>query len=86
MTGTGETESIKDGEELTGAVGGVNESASAEYLSDVKWRDDDPLFVFDDDNVTKPQTLTAASTPILACKEDQVAPAFKSPLRKKPCF
>ena len=64
MTATGETESIKDVEELTGAVGGVNESASAEYLSDVKWRDDNPLFVFDDDNVAKPQTPTAASTPI----------------------
>ena len=36
MTATRETESIKDVEELTGAVGGVNESASAEYLSDVK--------------------------------------------------
>ena len=58
-----------------------------EYLSDVEWRDDDPLFVFDDDNVTKPQTPTAASTPIKACEEeDQVAPAFKSPLRTKPCF
>ena len=51
MTATEETKSIKDVEELTGAVRGVNESASAEYLSDVKWRNDDPLFVFDDDNV-----------------------------------
>ena len=62
MTATGETESIKDGEELTGAVGGVNASASAEYLSDVKWRDDDPFFVFNKDNVMKPQTPTAALT------------------------
>ena len=36
MTATGETESIKDVKELTGAVGGVDESASVEYLSDVK--------------------------------------------------
>ena len=64
MTATGETESIEDVEELTGAVGGVNESAFVEYLSNVNWRDDDPLFVFDNDNVTKPQTLTTASTPI----------------------
>ena len=64
MTATRETESIKDVKELTGAVGGVDESASAEYLSDVKWRDDDPLFVFNDDNVTKPQTPTTASAPI----------------------
>ena len=35
----------------------------------------------------KPQTLTAASTPVQACEEeDQVVPAFKSPLGKKPCF
>ena len=87
MTATGETESIEDGEELTGAVGGVNESASVEYLSDVKWRDDNLLFVFDNDNMTKPQTPTAASTAIRACEEeDQVAPAFESPLRKKPHF
>ena len=67
MTATRETESIKNVEELTGAVGGVNESASGEYLSDVKWRDDDQLFVFNDDNVVKPQTLTTASTPVQAC-------------------
>ena len=51
MTVTRETESIEVVKELTGAVGGVNESASAEFLSDVKWRDYDPLFVFNDDNV-----------------------------------
>ena len=66
MTATGETKSIEDVEECTGAVGGVNESASGEYLSDVKWRDDDQLFVFNDDNVTKPQTMTSASTPVQA--------------------
>ena len=43
MTTTEETESIEDVEELTGAVGGVNESASVEYLSDVEWRDDHAL-------------------------------------------
>ena len=64
MTATEETESIKDVEELTGAIGGINKSAYVEYLSDVDWRDDDPLFVFNDDDVTKPQTLTTASTPI----------------------
>ena len=56
MTAIGGTESIEDVEVLTGAVGGVNESASVEYLSDVEWRDHDPLFVFNDVNVTKPQT------------------------------
>ena len=88
LTATRETESIKDAKELTRALGGVNESASAEYLSGVKWRDDDPLFVFGKDNVTKPQTPTAASTPIQACEEeeDPVAPSFESPLSKKPHF
>ena len=87
MTATRETESMEDVKELTGAVGRVNESASVEYLSDVKWRDGDPLFVFDDDNVMKPQTLTAAWIPIQACEEeDAVAPSFKSLLEKKPRF
>ena len=87
MTATRETELMEHVKELTGVVGGVAESVSVEYLSDVEWRDDDPLFVFDGDNVTKPQTLTAASTPVGACEEeDPVASSFESPLRKKPCF
>ena len=81
-----ETESMEETKELTGAVGGVNKSTSAEYLSDIKWREDDPLFVFDDDNVMKPQAPNAASTPVQTCKEDTVATPFESPLRKKPCF
>ena len=53
--------------------------------SDVKWRD--PLFVFDDENVTKPQTPAAASTPVRTCeKEDKVVSSLESPLGKKPCF
>ena len=87
MTATGETESIENVKELTGAVGGVDKSASVEYLSDVKLRDDDPLFVFNNDNVMKPQTPAAASTLVQACEEeDPVAPLFESPLGKKPCF
>ena len=87
MTATRETESMEDVKELTGVDGGVNESASAEYLADVKWRDDDQLFVFDNDNVTKPQTPTTASTPVQACEEeDPVASSLESPLRKKPHF
>ena len=87
MTAAVETESIEDVEELTGAVVGVNKSASVEYLSNFEWRDNNPLFVFNDDNVVKPQTPTDASTPVRACEEeDQVAPAFESPLRKKPCL
>ena len=43
--------------------------------------------MFDDDNVTNPQTPTAALTPIRTCEEeDQVIPSVKLPLGKKPCF
>ena len=54
MAATWEDAPIDSTEELAGAVGGVYESVTAEHLSDVEWRDDDPLFVFDDENVTKP--------------------------------
>ena len=64
LTATGEIESIEDVKEFTAAVGGVKENASAEYLPGVKWRDDNPLFVFDDDNVMKPEALAAAPTPV----------------------
>ena len=86
-TVTGEDEPIDNIKELIGAVGGVDESVTAEHLSDVKWRDDDQLFVFDDDNVTKLQTPAATSTPVQTCEEkDQAVFSVKSPLRKKPCF
>ena len=62
MAATQEDEPIDSTEELVGALGGVNESVTNEHLSDVEWRDDDPLFVFDSKNVTKPQTPAAAST------------------------
>ena len=52
MAATREDEPIDSTEELVGAVGGVDESVTAEHLSDVEWRDDDPLFMFDDENVT----------------------------------
>ena len=38
MTVMKETESMEGTEELAGAVGGVDESTSVEYLSDVKGR------------------------------------------------
>ena len=64
MAATGEDEPTDSTEELIGAVGGVNESVTVEHLSDVEWRDDDPLFMFNDENVTKPKTPAAASTPV----------------------
>ena len=86
MTVTKETESMEETEEPTGAVGGVDESTSLEYLSDVEWKEEDPLFVFDDDNITKPQAPTTALTLIQARKEGTVSTLFESPLGKKPCF
>ena len=83
---TGETESTKQVEQLVGGGGG-NSSASGESPSDVKWREDDPLLEFDDDNVMKPQASIAVSTPVQACEEqDVVAPTFESPIGKKSCF
>ena len=88
MVTTGEDEPIKSIEELVGAVGvGVDERVATEHLSDVKWRDDDPLFMLDDKNVTKPQTPAAALTPVQTCEEeDKAVSLFESPLWKKPCF
>ena len=86
MAATWEDETIDSTEELVGAVGGVNESVTTEHLSDVEWRDDDPLFVFDDKNVTKPQTPAATSTPVQTLEEDKAVSSLESPLGKKPCF
>ena len=55
ITATREDGSIDNIKEPAGAVGDVNESVAMEHLSDVEWRDDDPLFVFDDDNVMEPR-------------------------------
>ena len=86
ITAAWEDEPIDSTEELVGIVGEVDESVTPEHLSDVEWRDDDPLFVFNDENVTKPQTPAAASTPVQTWEEDKAVSLLKSPLGKKPCF
>ena len=86
MAATGEDELINSTEELVGAVGGVSQSVTAEHLSDVEWRDDDPLFMFNDENVTKPQTPAAVLTPVQTWEEDKAVSLLESPLGKKPCF
>ena len=86
MAATGEDETINSTEELAGAVGRVKESVTAEHLSNVKWRDDDPLFMFDDENVTKPQTPAAALTPVQTWEEDKAVSSLESSLGGKPCF
>ena len=67
-------------------MGGINENVSAENLSDVEWKEDDPLFEFNDENVTIPQTPDAALTPVQTSTENKTGSPLESPLGKKPCF
>ena len=71
---------------VVGVVSGTDENVSAENLSDVEWKEDDPLFEFNDENITIPQTPDAASTPVLTLMENKRGSSLKSPLKKKPCF
>ena len=64
MAVTSEAELVNSNEELIGAMGGIDENVLARYLSDVEWREDDPLIEINDENVTIPQTPAAASTPV----------------------
>ena len=60
MVMTSEAEPVGSNEELIRAVDGIDEDASAEinentsagYLSDVEWKEEDPLIKFNDANVT----------------------------------
>ena len=80
-----EDEPVCSSEEL-GAVDGIDETISVGNLSEVEWKDDDLLFEFDDENVTKPKTPAAASILVQTWKEDKAVSLLKSPLGKKPCF
>ena len=64
MAVTPKAKPVDSNEELVEAMGGINESISAENLTDVEWKEDDPLFEFNDENVTILQTPAAASTPV----------------------
>ena len=64
MAETPEDNPVNSNEKLVGAVGGINENVSAENLSDVEWKEDNPLFEFNDENVTIPRTPDAISTPV----------------------
>ena len=74
MVMTSEAEPIDSNEELIGDMGGIDEDAStginenilAGYLSDVEWKEEEPLIKINDENVTISQTPAAASTPIQA--------------------
>ena len=63
MATTGENEPIDNTEELIGA-GGESMKVSLLSTSLMLNGDDDPLFMFNDKIVTKPQTPAATSTPV----------------------
>ena len=54
MAVTPENGPIDSDEKLVGAVAGTDENVSVENLSDVEWKEDDPLFEFNDENITIP--------------------------------
>ena len=79
MVMTSEAKPINSNEELIGAMGGIdedapagiNENISAGYLSDVEWKEEDPLIKINGENVTIPQMPAAALTPIQASSENE---------------
>ena len=45
---------VDSDEKLVGAVGETDENVSAENLSDVEWKEDDPLFEFNHEYIIIP--------------------------------
>ena len=86
MVTTSEAKPVNSIEVLIRAVGGINENTSAGYLSDVKWKELDPLIEFSDENVTISYMPAAALTPIQASTENELLSPLESPMGKKPCF
>ena len=86
MAVTPEDGPVDSNEKLVRMVGGTNENVSSENLFDVEWKGDNPLFEFNDENVTIPQTPDAALTPVQTSMENKTGSSFKSPFKKKPCF
>ena len=70
MAVTPEDEPVNSHEELVGAMGGMDENVSTENLSDVEWKEDDPLIKINDENVTIPQIPDAALTLVLTSTEN----------------
>ena len=94
MVMTSEAEPSNSNEELIRAMGGINEDAltginenvSAGYLSDMEWKEEDPLIEINDENVTISQMPATALTPIWASTENKILSPLESPMGKKPCF
>ena len=64
----------------------IDENVSAGYLSDVEWKEEDPLIKINDENVTIPQMPATASTPIQLLTENEMLSPLELPMGKKPCF
>ena len=64
---------------------GIDENVSAGYLSDVKWKEEDPLIEINDEDVTVSQMPAAALTPIQALTENEMLSPLELPIGK-PCF
>ena len=79
-------EPVDSNEGLVRAVGGIDENVSAENLSDVEWKEDEPLFEFNDENVTIPQTADAVLAPVQTSTENKTGSSLESSLEKMPCF
>ena len=86
MAVTPEDDLVNSDEKLVGVVDGTDENISAENLSDVDWKEDDPLFEFNDENITIPQTPDADLTLVQTSTENKTGSSLKSSLKKKPCF
>ena len=67
-------------------MGGIDEGVSSGYLSDVEWKEEEPLIKINDENVTIPQMPTSALTPIQALTENEMLSPLELPMGKKPCF
>ena len=71
---------------------GINENVLAGYLSDVEWKEEDPLIEINDENVTIPQMPGAALTrsallcSVQASTENEMFSPLELPMGKKPCF
>ena len=93
-TMTSETKPVNSNEELIGAVGGINENdstwidenISAGYLSNMEWKEEDPLIKINDENITIPQMPAATLTTVQALTENKMFSPLESPMGKKPCF
>ena len=86
MAVTSEDDPVHSDEKLVGVVGGTDENVPAEDLSDVEWKEYDPLFEFNDENITIPRTPDVALTPVQTLMGNKTGSSLESPLKKKPCF